>query len=296
MDFGSFGRAARELDVVTSALSQQISKLEGELSTRLLQRSGGGVRPTQAGIAFYRGAQLTLRHADEAMRAAQQARLSGHVSVGISSATSAVLAIPFMQAMKERYPDIRLHMVESLSSTLAAMLEARQIDLVVLFEPGTSQQDTFAPLVEERLYLMAPKSMPEIQALEPGPVHILQLVDVPLIVGSLGLRKAVDAAFAHAGCKPRIVMEVDGLPLLMEAVRAGMGATIQPGAATLRLDGDVLARIEIADPVALRRNVLVSISENELSPPALAARVVLRETARSLIEQGRWPGAAIREK
>ncbi len=39
----SMGRAALELDLATSALSQQISRLESELSTRLLQRSSTGV-------------------------------------------------------------------------------------------------------------------------------------------------------------------------------------------------------------------------------------------------------------
>ena len=84
VELGSMGRAAAELGVVTSALSQQISRLEGELATRLLQRSSTGVRPTDAGVAFWRQAQLVLRHADEAARAAQQARLSGHVSVGLT--------------------------------------------------------------------------------------------------------------------------------------------------------------------------------------------------------------------
>ena len=46
----SMGRAALELDLATSALSQQISRLEGELSTRLLRRSSTGVTPTDAGI------------------------------------------------------------------------------------------------------------------------------------------------------------------------------------------------------------------------------------------------------
>ena len=36
VELGSMGRAAVELGVVTSALSQQISRLESELSTRLL--------------------------------------------------------------------------------------------------------------------------------------------------------------------------------------------------------------------------------------------------------------------
>ena len=39
VELGGMGRAARDLGVVTSALSQQISRLESELSTRLLQRT-----------------------------------------------------------------------------------------------------------------------------------------------------------------------------------------------------------------------------------------------------------------
>ena len=71
VECGSMGRAAQELGVVTSALSQQISRLEGELATRLLQRKGTGVVPTDAGLAFLQQAQLTLRHAEQAVQAAQ---------------------------------------------------------------------------------------------------------------------------------------------------------------------------------------------------------------------------------
>ncbi|MGV7246624.1 LysR family transcriptional regulator, partial [Caballeronia sp. M23-90] len=50
IEHGSMGRAAMELGVVTSTLSQQISRLESELSTRLLQRTANGVVPTDAGL------------------------------------------------------------------------------------------------------------------------------------------------------------------------------------------------------------------------------------------------------
>lgn len=127
------GRAALDLDLVQSALSQQISRLESELSTRLLQRSPKGVTPTEAGLAFFREAELVLRHAEQAARAAQQARLSGSVSVGMAPTTAAVLGLPLIRAMRERYPDVRLHMVESLSDHLTGILNARQLDLAMLF-------------------------------------------------------------------------------------------------------------------------------------------------------------------
>jgi LysR family tcuABC transcriptional regulator len=39
VELGSISGAAQDLELVQSALSQQISRLESELSTRLLQRS-----------------------------------------------------------------------------------------------------------------------------------------------------------------------------------------------------------------------------------------------------------------
>jgi LysR family tcuABC transcriptional regulator len=74
VELGSISGAAQDLELVQSALSQQISRLESELSTRLLQRSPKGVTPTEAGLAFFHEAQLVLRHAEQAVRAAQQAR------------------------------------------------------------------------------------------------------------------------------------------------------------------------------------------------------------------------------
>jgi LysR family tcuABC transcriptional regulator len=299
VELGSMGRAAQDLGIVTSALSQQLSRLEGELSTRLLQRLPTGVRATDAGMAFYRQAQLALRHADEAVQAARQARLSGHVSVGMAPSTSAVLALPFMTAMRERYPDIGLHLVESLSGDLATMLSSRQLDLAVLFETGAPRRWSTLPLVEERLFLIGLTSMPALQAYLPGSrLRIAQLGEVPLVLpsGSHGLRAVVDAAFSRVRCEPRIVMEVDGLAVLMDAVRAGIGATIQPGAAIARLPKDAVAAIRIADRMARRVNSLASLSDEELAPAGLAARVVLRDVAGALIEHDLWPGATLHEE
>ncbi|VTU46014.1 LysR substrate-binding domain-containing protein [Variovorax sp. PBL-E5] len=292
-DLRSMGRAAIELGVVTSALSQQINRLESELSTRLLQRGSTGVSPTDAGVAFLQQAQLTLRHADEAVRAAQQARLSGHVSVGLAPTTASVLGLPLMQAMRARYPDVRLHLVESLSGNLASMLQARQLDLAVLFEAATPRRWSIEPLLDEKLFLIAAATL----AQRPAGlrVRLSQLAGVPLIMPSAGhgLRATLTAAFARARIVPDVVAEIDGLALLMDAVRAGLGATIQPGAAVARQPADNVLSSQITDAHVGRRNLLVSLSDDELSPAALATRVVMADTARTLVREGRWAGASL---
>ena len=291
----SMGRAAIELGVVTSALSQQISRLEGELSTRLLQRSSTGVIPTDAGVAFLQQAQLTLRHADEAVRAAQQARLSGHVSVGLAPTTASVLGLPLIREMRARYPDVRLHLVESLSGNLASMLQSRQLDLAVLFETATPRRWSIEPLLDEKLFVLAAVGLAQ---RPPGPkVRLAQLAGVPLIMPSAGhgLRASLTSAVARARIEPLVVAEIDGLALLMDAVRAGLGATIQPGAAIARQPADDVLSSQITDNHVGRRSLLVSLSDDELSPAALATRVVMADTARMLVREGRWAGASLLE-
>lgn len=298
VDLGSMGRAALDLGVVTSALSQQLSRLEGELSTRLLHRSAAGVRPTDAGMAFYRQAQLALRHVDDAAQAAKQARLSGHVSVGLAPSTAAVLALPFMLAMRERYPDVRLRLVESLSGSLAAMLNARQLDLAIVFDAGSARRWSVLPMLDERLFMVGLRSLPSLRGkLGRARLRLADLADVPLLLpsGTHGLRAVVDAAFARVRCAPRVVLEIDGLAVLMDAVCAGLGATLQPGAATARIARDAVARIEIADRAACRPNLLASLGDDELSPAGLAARLVLRDVAVQRVREGLWPGATLHD-
>ena len=295
VELGSMSRAALDLNLVQSALSQQISRLEGELSARLLQRSRKGVTPTEAGMAFFREAQLALRHAEQAARAARQARLSGTVSVGLAPTTAAVLGLPLMHAMRQRYPDVRLHMVKSLSGHLTQMLNARQLDLAVLFETDAARRWSVTPLLEEKLYLI--RSRRGLPAKAGASVSIAELADMPLILptGPHGLRSTLDAAFARAGIRPVLAAEIDSLALLMDAVDAGLGATLQPWAAVGRFaDADRRFHLaELSDPLARRPNVLCSLSDDELSPAALAARVVLADCARERVLSGLWVGARL---
>lgn len=298
VELGSMSRAALDLDMVQSALSQQISRLESELSTRLLQRTPRGVIPTEAGQAFFHQAQLTLRHAEQAIHAAQQARLSGAVSMGLSPTIANVLGLPLMRAMRERYPDVRLHMVSALSGHLTSLLNARQMDLAILFDTQNARRWSVMPLLEEQLFLIQARQQPvapQIQHEVPISLELLQQVPLILPSGSHGLRSSIMASFTSAGFQSQMAMEIDSLPLLMEAVAAGMGATVQPWSA-VGMYRDAAERFQwsqIADDSVRRKAALCSLSDDELSPAALAARVVLMDCARQLVHSGVWRGASL---
>ncbi|WP_122454871.1 LysR family transcriptional regulator [Pseudomonas viridiflava] len=293
VECGSMGRAALELDVVTSALSQQISRLENELSVRLLQRKKSGVQPTSAGLAFLHRAQLVLRNAEDAANAARTGRFAGHVTVGLAPTTSGVVALPFMEAMRERYPDISLCIVEALSGNLERMLSARQIDLAILFGAAHGKRFSTQPLVNECLFAISAADFPLVR--ESKTLSIRELSNVPLILpGSThGLRALINNAFERENCAMNVVAEIDGLAILMDAVGAGMGMTVQPSAALARHDKNRFATVPISEFNFTRLNQVASFSDDELSPAGLAARVVLADVVRSLVSDKRWEGAQL---
>lgn len=295
VELGSFSQAAAALGLVTSALSQQISRLESELATRLLKRSSVGIQPTEAGLAFLHQARLALRHVDAAANAAKNARLSGHVSIGMSPTTASVLGMPLILAMRERHSGVRVHFVETLSGHLADMLTARVLDLAILFRADFARRFSVTPLLEERLFVIG---RPSLSGMPAGrSVRLAALGALPLVLpsGPHDLRSMLDQAFARARVAPNVVAEIDGLATLMDLVAGGLGASIQPGAAIARLAPGELAAVPVTDASARRPILLASLSDDELSPAGLATRAVTAEVARRLVRERTWPGANLHE-
>ena len=63
---GSFTKAAEATFRTQSALSQQVKALEDEFSTRLFDRMGRNILPTQAGETLYRYAREIVRLKEQA--------------------------------------------------------------------------------------------------------------------------------------------------------------------------------------------------------------------------------------
>jgi LysR family tcuABC transcriptional regulator len=293
VELGSFSRAATELAIEPSVLGEQMAGLEAELSAPLFAPASDGVAPSQAGLAFFQEAQQTLRHAEQAVRAAQDARLSGTVAIGLPPTIASMLGVPLFRAMRERYPDIRVHLVESLSGHLANLLNARQLDLAVLYGSHTGRRWTVTPLLEEQVFFIQSAAAPALPGLQ-ARISFADLAKVPLLLpaGTHGLRTFIDAAFARARVKPHVAAEIDSLVMVMDAVDAGFGGTLQPWSATRRYV-DAAQRFQLAevDGAPHRTSSLCSLSNDELSPAGVAARVVLAVCARELVRCGAWAGA-----
>ncbi|HYA44991.1 MAG TPA: LysR family transcriptional regulator, partial [Acidimicrobiales bacterium] len=113
VETGSVSGAASALSYTPSAVSQQVSALERETGTVLLEASGRGVRPTDAAL-------LLCNHADRVLAAVQEAEdalaalRSGHIGrirVGaFPTAGSSVVPVA-LAAFERRLPKVSLDLV-----------------------------------------------------------------------------------------------------------------------------------------------------------------------------------------
>lgn len=236
-----------------------------------------------------------MRQINFAVDAAHSARLSGHVSLGFPPTITALIGIPLMKLMSERYPDIRLEIVETLSGNLIQSINSRQLDIAIIFTNEVDKQWAIQPLVREQMYLMARKEVFEKNGLSEciinGIIQSQQIGNIPLVLPRQrhSLRKFLE----HKIGQLNVVYEIDGLHLLMDSLIHLDLASIRPGSACLQEYKYKIKLLKLIDPEVERINYLVSLAEEELSPAALAAKAAIKACVKELIQNQIWPCSEI---
>jgi DNA-binding transcriptional LysR family regulator len=111
---GSVSGAAEGLHVTTSAVSQQMAKLEREIGEPLLAKNGRGVRLTEAGrlLAGHAAAILSQAERAQADIEAQRGRVVGDLTLAAFPTAARGLAPSALAALRERHPQLRVQMRE----------------------------------------------------------------------------------------------------------------------------------------------------------------------------------------
>jgi DNA-binding transcriptional LysR family regulator len=134
VDAGSMSDAAARLYVSQSALSQQVSALEREVGTPLLERLPRGVRPTAAGRAMLADARVALDAAARTVAAGQAvaAGKTGRLRLGCAESMTVPLLAPVIRHWRTTRPDVELTLSEATSAdVLVRGLEAGELDVAL---------------------------------------------------------------------------------------------------------------------------------------------------------------------
>jgi LysR family nitrogen assimilation transcriptional regulator len=285
VDVGSITKAADILHIAQPALSAQISALESQYKQKLLIRSKQGVAPTEAGRALYQQAHIILRQVELAQAVVRVSGRApaGRVSIGLAPLTSgSALALPLLKEVKLRYPDIVLYINQHFGGVLSEAIMTGRMDMAYIYDSGPRRGVELNPVLTEELMIIA---APGTSLGDPGTgaVRLADLADVPLLMPSQihTLRQVMDARFGELSLQPSISAELDSIVIMMQAVRAGLGAAVMPLSVQRNFDLTDLIVRRIVDP-EIQLTVSICTSEHQpMSEPALAVHQVLVELIES---------------
>ncbi len=273
VELGSLSRAAAALDLSQPSLSRQLAQLEASLGQRLLQRTGRGVLPTEAGRVLLTHARTMLDAAAAARSqiGELQASPAGRVVVGLPPRVALGLGVPLVQGFRQRFPNAVITVLEGLSLALRESLVAGRLDLALLFDPPPAPQMKTEVLLRERLLLVCPPGTPL-----PSRIGLPALAQQRLILPSApnAIRALLDRALAPRGIRLQVTAEVGAVGTVLALVRRGEAATVLPESA-VRAEAPALPTAPIGPP-AIRNQLVLATA---LARPATR---LTRETAQLL--------------
>jgi LysR family transcriptional regulator for bpeEF and oprC len=106
----SFVRAATDLGITQSGVSNAISRLEEQLGVRLLARTTRRVSLTEDGAAFFERCRHVLADLEEAELVLKQARLKpiGRLRIDMPVSFGRLKVVPLLGRFQAQYPEIKL--------------------------------------------------------------------------------------------------------------------------------------------------------------------------------------------
>lgn len=257
-ELGSFTRASEVLRVAQPALSRQVRALEVELRLNLFHRNGRGVALTEPGqrlLAHGRGILQQVQRARVDLEEARGAPV-GRLALGVPPTVGRLLTSSLVQAFREQLPRATLTMVEGLSTYVLEWLAQGRIDMAVVYNAAPSAALDLVPVLEQPLMLVSRRSgRPGKPASPSKAVPLRDVAARELVIPSRphAIRMRVETALAAAGLRPRVALEIESVPAILDLVEQGGLAAVLTRDALVGREATLLAQ-----PIRAGRALLVT--------------------------------------
>lgn len=259
---GSFSAAADVLGISQPAVSLQIRQLEHFLRSRLLERTGRGVKATAAGLALLTHGERIEQAVEETLRSldAFSHEVSGTVSLGTGATACIHLLPPLLQQLRETYPLLKVGVTTGNTPGVVRAIEENRLDLGLVTMPVSGRGLEITPILDEEFVCISAQE----EECEPTPdsLHTLQLI---AFESGSGTRALIDGWFQASGLQPEPVMQLGSIEAIKRMVRAGLGYSIVPRMAVEQAADREGLRVMSLTPVLHRQLAIVMRQDKILS-------------------------------
>jgi len=224
--------ATQKLHVSQPAVSRQIRDLEDELGAQLFERTGKSVKLTDAGLLFLKEARAVLERTDEAVRSVRAFVQAGEteLQVGYTPALRAQIVSPTLRTFRQAMPKVHVKLHDWSNDKIVTGLRDGRLQLAFIVRPskrGEFRDLRFEELLREQVRLAVPPTHPfarrrSVSLADAGKEPFVGLTreDFPDYDAYL------NAVFAPAKNKPRVIEEYDSMTSVISAIEAGTGVGV----------------------------------------------------------------------
>ena len=225
----SFSQAAERLGVTQPAVSLQVRSLEKRLGTRLLDRSGRRVEPTEAGHRLYRAAQRMLALEGQLLEEVagdEATELRGELALGASTGPGGTVVPVLLSEFQQAHPELRVELFVSDTNRVIDQVAERELELGIVGAAPRHRGVVFEPFFRDEVILAVPPDHP----FAGKQVSLDELRGQPLILmqEGAGVRQVIEEELRAAGLRLRdfdVHLELGLQESVKSAVAAGFGVT-----------------------------------------------------------------------
>lgn len=245
---GSVTAAADELVVTQPSVSSAIASLGRELGCEMFERSGRGIRLTDAGRAFLPYATDVLGLLADGRRAALETADAATRRLHIAAVTTAAESFvpPLMRGFSAQHPEIALTLDVGNRQEVLDRVYAHTVDVAISGKPPADER-----LVAEALSVnqIACVTAPDDPLLAGGPVAAAELGDRVWLLREPGSgTRALNEQFLESHELEPETLTLGSNGAIKQAVRVGLGVSLLSRAAVeTDLAGGQLAELALTD-------------------------------------------------
>lgn len=225
---GSFSAAADVLGLSQPAVSLQVRQLEQFLQTRLLERTGRGIKATAAGIALLAHSEQIEQAVSAAVQSVSEfnREVSGSITLG-TGATACIHLLPsLLLTLRERHPLLTVGVTTGNTLDIVRAVEENRLDLGLVTLPATGRNLAVTPVMDEEFVCIFARNQ---EVLPPAVTpEVLQTLPLIAFESGSGTRDLIDGWFLTDGRAIAPVMQLGSIEAIKRMVRAGLGFSIVP--------------------------------------------------------------------
>jgi len=234
---GSMQKAARELKVTPSAVSQSLAALEKKVGAPLFLRDQGRAIPTDACLNLLKKAQPALSALDSLFENESNPLQIDYLDLGTYESLAHSILADFVGQLRKSHPNVRFNMIVSRTPELLKKLRTGELCTAMIVETEGMERLRLDEVAKDGLGLfIAAKHADRLENWEAIEDLGLGLIST----GMDGVPPYLRKFLKQFGPKPKISMTSDSYEVLRRAAESGLIAAVLPRRVALRRPSELV--------------------------------------------------------